>query len=209
MEKLVAETAALFGGVDIVCANAGGGGGYEPVDVIDPSWWKHVIDINVLGTFHIVRAALPKLRERSGGSIITCSGGGAYFPMMGMNATAYATAKAAVCRFTDQLAVELLNEGIRVNCLQPGLTWSAEKLKAIEAEEARTGEPHPDRAQNHSPQDGADLALWLASAESAPLTGRLVSVDEDWWRDRATVEKVCQSLHAFGLRRVGLEGLPG
>ncbi len=208
MLNVVQQARAEFGGVDIVCAIAGGGGGYEAVDIIDPAWWRHVIDINVLGTFHAVRAALPSLRERGKGSIITCSGGGAYFPMMGMHATAYATAKAGVCRFTDQLAVELLDAGIRVNCLQPGLTWSAEKLRAIEAEEAKTGQPHPDRDQNHPPEDAANLALWLASDESAPLTGRLVSVDENWWRDRAHVEAVCQSLHAYCLRRVGLEGMP-
>lgn len=207
MENVVQRARAEFERVDCVCAIAGGGGGYEPVDIIDPGWWKHVIDINVLGTFHIVRAALPSLRER-GGTIITCSGGGAYFPMLGMNATAYATAKAAVCRFTDQLAVELLDAGIRVNCLQPGLTWSEEKLREIESEEERAGAPHPDRAQNHSPADAAELAAWLACDDSAPLTGRLVSVDEDWWRDPAQVEAVCQSMHAYCLRRVGLEGTP-
>ena len=211
MEDMLAvarEARTAYGGIDIVCAIAGGGGGYEAVDVIDPSWWKHVVDINVLGTFHTVRAALPDLRERGGGAIVTCSGGGAYFPMMGMQATAYATAKAAVCRFTDQLAVELFDANIRVNCLQPGLTWSDEKLARIEEEEKRTGERHPDRDQNHPPEDAANLALWLVSDESAPLTGRLVSVDEDWWQDRARVEAACRSLHAYCLRRVGLEGLP-
>jgi len=207
MEKLVARTKAEFGAVDCVCAIAGGGGGYEPVDVIDPSWWEHVLRINVVGTFHVVRAALADLRERRGSTIITCSGGGAYFPLVGMNATAYATAKAAVCRFTDQLAVELFDAGIRVNCLQPGLTWSEEKQRSVEKEERRTGTPHPERKYNHPPEDAAKLATWLASDESAPLTGRLVAVDEDWWQDRAQVEAVCQSLHAYCLRRVGSEGL--
>jgi NAD(P)-dependent dehydrogenase (short-subunit alcohol dehydrogenase family) len=104
--------------------------------------------------------------------------------------------------------VELLDASIRVNCLQPGLTWSAEKLRAVEEEERRTGTPHPEREQNHSPEDAANLATWLASDESVPLTGRLVSVDDDWWQDRAQVEAVCRSLHAYCLRRVGFEGTP-
>jgi hypothetical protein len=44
--------------------------------------------------------------------------------------------------------------------------------------------------------------VWLASDESAPLTGRTVSVHDAWWRDRAQVERVIQSLHAYTLRRV-------
>ena len=204
MEELAQKTLADFGSIDVVAAIAGGGGGYEQIDAIDPDWWEHVVAINLFSTFHVVRAALPALRAGHGGSIITCSGGGAWFPVLGLPCTAYASAKAALCRFTDQLAVELLDTGIRVNCLQPGLTWDAERLRAVEAEERRTGKPHPEREVNHSPEDAAELALWLASDESAPLTGRLVSVDEDWWRDPAKVSAVCASYHAYCLRRVEL-----
>ena len=137
---------------------------------------------------------------------MTCSGGGAWFPLLGAHATAYASAKAGVCRFTDQLAVELMDTGIRVNCLQPGLTWTAERLREVEEEERRTGRPHPERALNHPPEDAAELAAWLASDESAPLTGRLVSVDDDWWRDPAQVQAVCASLHSYCLRRVDPSG---
>ncbi len=204
MEELVRRALEAFGGLDVVAAIAGGGGGYEPLDVIDPDWWEHVVAINLFGTFHVVRAALPALRARKQGSIITCSGGGAWFPVLGLPCTAYASAKAAICRFTDQLAVELLETGIRVNCLQPGLTWDAERRRAIESEERRTGKPHPERGVNHPPEDAAELATWLASERSAPLTGRLVSVDEDWWRDAAKVRAVCESYHAYCLRRVEL-----
>jgi 3-oxoacyl-[acyl-carrier protein] reductase len=204
MEDLARRTLETFGAIDVVAAIAGGGGGYEPLDVIDPDWWEHVVAINLFATFHVVRAALPALRARNRGSIITCSGGGAWFPVLGVPCTAYASAKAAICRFTDQLAVELLETGIRVNCLQPGLTWDAARLAAVEEEERRTGRAHPERAVNHSPEDAAELATWLASDASAPLTGRLVSVDEDWWRDPAQVRAVCASHHACCLRRAGL-----
>jgi NAD(P)-dependent dehydrogenase (short-subunit alcohol dehydrogenase family) len=114
-------------------------------------------------------------------------------------------AKAGLCRLTDQLAVELYTAGIRVNCLQPEQTWSPDRLAAVEAEEARTGVLHPDRATNHAPEEAAELAVWLVSDESAPLTGRTVSVNDTWWRDRAEVEQVIQSLHAYTLRRVGAD----
>jgi NAD(P)-dependent dehydrogenase (short-subunit alcohol dehydrogenase family) len=111
-----------------------------------------------------------------------------------------------VCRLTDQLAVELHAAGIRVNCLQPELTWSPERLRAVAAEEQRTGRPHPERAANHPPEHAAELALWLASDDSAPLSGRSVSVNDAWWRDRAEVERVCGSMHAYTLRRVASDG---
>ena len=204
METLAERTLSTFGTIDTMAAIAGGGGGYEAVDAIDPSWWEHVIRINLVGTFNAVRVTLPTLREKNAGTIVTCTGGGGWFPLLGVHATAYATAKAGVCRFTDQLAVELWETGIRVNCLQPGLTWDPERLAAIEEEERRTGEAHPQRATNHAPEDGAELALWLASEESAPLNGRSVSVDEDWWRDPRKVQAVSESQHAFCLRRVEL-----
>jgi len=201
-ERLVARTHEAFGPVDVMACIAGGGGGYEPLDSIDPGWWRSVIDANVVGTFHAIRAALPDMRAKGKGSILTCAGGGAFFPLVGIHATAYAVAKAGLCRLTDQLAVEVFDAGIRVNGLQPEQTWSPDTLAKIEAEEARTGVPHPDRATNHTPEEAAELAVWLASDESAPLSGRTVSVHDTWWRDPAQVERVIASLHAYTLRRV-------
>lgn len=205
-EALAAETLSAFGTVDVLACIAGGGGGYEEVDAIDPAWWAHVVSLNLVGTFHAIRAFLPELRRRGAGSILTCAGGGAFFPLVGVPASAYAAAKAGVSRLTDQLAVELHGAGIRVNCLQPELTWSPERQAAVEAEERRSGRPHPERGVNHPPEHAAELAVWLASDESAPLTGRSVSVNDRWWRDRAEVDAVCASLHAFTLRRVGVDG---
>ncbi len=202
MERLVADTEAAFGPVDCVAAIAGGGGGYEAVDAIDPAGWASVIQLNLVGTFHTVRAVLPSMRERGRGTIVTACGGGAWFPMVGHTMTAYATAKAGLCRFTDQLAVELLDTDVRVNCMQPGKVLHPDRLREIEAEEERIGTPHPDREGNHPPEDGAELTAFLLSAESAPLSGRIASVDEDWWRDPARVAAVAADPHLACLRRV-------
>ena len=204
MEELAARTRAAFGPIDTLCAVAGGGGGYDPVDKIDPGWWEHVIRINLVGTFHSVRVTLPDMRRLGAGTIVTCSGGGAYFPILSVPASAYATAKAGICRLTDQLAAELLDTRIRVNCLQPGLVWSPERLHEVAAEERSSGRPHPDRERNHPPEDAAELALFLASELSAPLSGRLVSVDDDWWREPDKLRAVSQSPHLYCLRRVEL-----
>ncbi|MCZ6597274.1 MAG: SDR family NAD(P)-dependent oxidoreductase [Planctomycetota bacterium] len=206
VEALVARTVETFGTLDVVAAIAGGGGGYEAIDAIDPAWWAEVVSLNLVGTFHTARAALPALRAKRSGSILTCTGGGAFFPIMSVPATAYASAKAGICRFTDQLAVELLDDGVRVNCLSPELTWSPDELARVEEEERRTGTPHQDRARNHSPEESAELALWLVSDASAPLTGRTVSVNDTWWRDPEQVAAVAGDLHAYTLRRVDATG---
>lgn len=204
MERLAARTLDTFGTIDAVAAIAGGGGGHEPIDAIDPELWEHVLRINLLGTFQAVRAALPTLRAKDRGTILTCSGGGAWFPMLGVHATAYAAAKAGICRFTDQLAAELLDTRIRVNCLQPGRVLNPRELSQMEEEERRTGTPHPERAEHHPPELAAELAVFLTSDESAPLTGRLVSVDDRWWRDPRLVHEVAGNPHAYCLRRMEL-----
>jgi 3-oxoacyl-[acyl-carrier protein] reductase len=202
VENFTARAIERFGGVDILAAIAGGAAMYQPIDEIDPDCWTRVINVNLIGTFHSVRAVLPAMRKKNAGSILTCTGGGAFHPMLGINATDYATAKAGLCRLTDQLAAELYEAGIRVNCLQPGMTWGENKLRDVEEEERRTGRPHPQREQNHPPEDAAELAAWLVSDDSIPLTGRSVSVDDDWWRDNDKVREVCASLHAYTLRRI-------
>ena len=101
-----------------------------------------------------------------------------------------------------QIAVELIGTGVRVNCMQPGLVWSDERRREVEESERRTGQPHSERPHNHSPEEAAALAVWLAADESAPLTGRTVSVDDKWWHDPDKVREVCESMHAYTLRRV-------
>lgn len=200
-ERAVAAATERFGAVDALAAIAGGSGAEQPVDEVDPVAWARVVEVNLTGTFHAVRAVLPQMKARGSGAIVTTCGGGSWFPVVGAHATAYAAAKAGVCRLTDQLAVELMADGVRVNCLEPGQVWGPEKLRQVEDEERRTGAEDPGRACNHPPEHAAELAAFLLSDASAPLTGRIASVDEDWWRDPAQVRAVSQSLHAYCLRR--------
>lgn len=204
IEAAAGQALARWGRIDVLVACAGGGGGHEPIDAIDPATWEAVVRVNLIGTFHSVRAVLPAMRRQRSGAIVTLSGGGAYFPQTEVPSTAYAAAKAGVCRLTDQLAYELLDSGIRVNCLQPGLVWSEDALAAAAERERRAGRPDPARARNHAPEEAAELALWLASDRSAPLSGRLVAVDDPWWRTAGPEERagLQASLHAWTLRRV-------
>jgi NAD(P)-dependent dehydrogenase (short-subunit alcohol dehydrogenase family) len=157
-----------------------------------------------LTAFHAIRAILPGFRRRNRGVVITAAGGGAFFPWLGVHAAAYASAKAAVCRLTDQIQAELLDTRIRLNVLEPGMVWDEAKLRAVEAEERATGRPHPLRASYRPPEAAAELAVWLASDASASMQGRCVSVNDDWWRDPARVRRVAQTIHHYRLRRYDL-----
>lgn len=201
-EALVAFALQNFASVDHLACFAGGGGADDPIDTQSAGDWEAIVRNNVFASARSARASLPELR-RNRGSVLFCSGGGAWFPETSAHHTAYAVAKAALCRLTDQLAFELLSDGVRVNCIQPGMVWNEHDLARVEAEERARGEPHPMRAHNHRPEDAAELALWLLSECSAPLSGRLVALDDPWWRTalRIDLERIQADPHAYTLRR--------
>jgi 3-oxoacyl-[acyl-carrier protein] reductase len=201
-EALVAFALAQHGRIDCLACFAGGGGADEPLDAHSPGHWEAIVRDNLFTSMRCARAALTPLRATRG-TILFCSGGGAWFPEINAHHTAYAVAKAALCRLTDQLAYELLGDGIRVNCIQPGLVWNEHDLARIESEERASGKPHPLRTVNHSSAAVAELALWLSGPHSAPLSGRLVALDDPWWRGatRADLKRVQADPHAYTLRR--------
>ena len=191
--------------IDILACMAGGFGASQSLEETDPDEWLDVVMRNLYSTYLCCRSVLPRFLAKERGSILTCAGGGAFFPIVGVNSTAYATAKAGICRFTDQLYAELMDKtGIRINCLEPGMTWSPKDLERIEASEKVTGRRHPLRERNHTPEDGAELALFLLSPGAKALNGRLLSVDEDWWRNPKQVKKVADS-DLYRLRRTFLD----
>lgn len=202
VEALVARALEAFERIDVFAAIAGGGSVYQPIDEMDPAAWDRIFRQNVTGTFHCLRAVLPHFRARNAGNFITCSGGGSYYPVLGSHLNAYACAKAAICRFTDQMTAELWETPIRINCLDPGMVWSPDTVAKIEAEEKASGAPHPLREVARPAEDAAELALWLGSERSAPLRGRLVSVQDDWWRDPDRVARVHDTVHLYRMRRV-------
>ena len=201
VERLVGKACDRFGPVDIMAAIAGGGSVDRPIDALDPGDFERIVRTNLTSAFLCARAVLPSLRARDRGDILTCAGGGASFPVVGVHCLAYACAKAAVCRLTDQLTAELLETGIRVNCLDPGMVPAAARRAEIEAEERRRGAPFPDAAHRRRPEDVAELAVWLVSDESRPLRGRVVSVYDRWWRDEGGARSIENSVASCRLRR--------
>lgn len=110
LEELVAAGVQRFGGIDRVLANAGIAS-YGTVERVDPAWFGRVIEVNLLGVFHTVRAALPALVERQG-YILIVSSLAAFAPAPGM--AAYAASKAGVEQFASALRLELAHRGVGV-----------------------------------------------------------------------------------------------
>lgn len=117
MEDAVAQGIATFGGIDLVLANAGIAS-YGSILETDPLTFKRVLDINVLGVFHTVRAALPSVLERKG-YILVVSSLAAFTPAPGL--AAYNASKAGVEHFANALRLEVAYRGVDVGCAH--MSW--------------------------------------------------------------------------------------
>lgn len=118
VKRLIAATVAEFGGLDILVANAGVGGGFGPVDEIEPETWHRVIDTNLTGVYYCCREAVPELKKRGRGWIITIASLAGRYAFAG--GTAYNASKFGLIGFTEALMLDLRDHGIRVSCVMPG-----------------------------------------------------------------------------------------
>lgn len=192
--------------VDVLVNNAGVQGPIGPLHAADVErWWKSV-EVNLKGCFLCSQQVLPHMMAQRGGKIINLSGGGAVSPRPFFSA--YSASKAAIVRLTETLAAEVRDHRIDVNAIAPGAV-NTEMLKERLAAGERAGraETEADRQLLENggtdPQRPAGLAVYLASARSDGLSGRLLSAVWDSWED-LDVDAVMAS-EAFTVRRLKVE----
>jgi len=180
----VEATVAAFGALQVVFANAGINGMQTPIEEMTYEEWRDTIDTNLTGTFLTVKHAIPRLREASGGSIvITASVNGTrQFSLPGYSA--YSSAKAAQAVFGRMAAVELSRWNIRVNTIIPGgvRTNIRDRTWRRNLDEVRWDVKMPERfpplhGRPATPDEVAELVLFLASDESRYVTGTEVVID--------------------------------
>lgn len=176
-----AHCADRLGGPTVLHYNVGivvNGG----VDELETDGFRRALDINLTGAFSAIKHALPHMRAAGQGSIITVSsvGGMRY---MGYDYPAYAASKAGLIELTKVVGAQYASEGIRANSIAPGLIetplihrsisghyGSVEEMLAARHAQSPTG-------KMGRPEDVADLAVFLASSESAYINSTLIPVD--------------------------------
>jgi NAD(P)-dependent dehydrogenase (short-subunit alcohol dehydrogenase family) len=173
-----------LGGLDVLVNNAGIAGPTAKVEDIRPEDWDRCIAVDLNGMFYVTRKAMPLIKAAGGGSIVNLSSiaGRFGFAMR----TPYSAAKWAVVGFTQSLAVEAGPDGVRVNCIQPGIV-EGERVDRIVADKAKAlGVPPKqvldDMVQGISlkttvtAQDIADTALFLTVGAGRHISGQALSV---------------------------------
>jgi len=185
IEQLVTTTLQQLGGLDIVVCNAGVYGPKGAIEEIDWAEWEQAVAINLLGTVLLCRAIMPHFKQQGYGKIILLSGGGATNPLPRLSA--YAATKAAVVRFGETLAEEVRGLGIDVNCVAPGALNTRLLDEILAAGPEKVGQAFYDRSLKQKEQGGtplergAELSVYLGSAQSDGITGKLISAVWDPW----------------------------
>ena len=171
----LAAVARDFGGIDILVNNAGIGtvGTIETMPLAD---WSRVLEVNLSGPFHAIRAATPYMSARGGGAIINVASIAAK-RMSYHGGANYTAAKSGLLGLTRHAAFELARDNIRVNAVCPGPVLTEMVTSTTTADErARTAELIP-LGRWVLPDDVARVILFLAGTESGMCTGTSIDVD--------------------------------
>src|SRR5213082_629589 len=158
VEAMVAFAVDTYGGLDVIHNNAyWTGGGY--VGELDPEIWERSLRIMLTGVFYGMRAAIPRMLARGGGSIInTSSVEGLYGGILG---SPYNTAKGGMINLTRSVALEYGRKNIRANCNCTGAVVT----------------PALEQLASFGGRSLDDVALFLASDESSAITGAAIVAD--------------------------------
>jgi 2-keto-3-deoxy-L-fuconate dehydrogenase len=175
----VAATVERLGGLDIVVANAGIGAQGTVAEGTDAEWAR-VLDVNVVGTARVVRAALPHLRASRAASVVVTSSIAAWAGLP--QRAIYSASKGALVALTLAMAADHVGEGIRVNAVAPGTAdtpWVGRLLAAAPdpAAERAALEARQPMGRLVSPDEVAHAIAYLASPLSASTTGTVLAVD--------------------------------
>ena len=181
---LVAKTVETYGRLDVLVNNAGAPHGQDrgQIEDVPLSAWEAVMGINVRGVFLMIRAAVPHMKARGYGRIVSMSSVGALTALP--ERAAYSASKAAVIGMTRSIAYDLAPHGVTVNCICPGSIrtdraisstlragWSdvdaglAERAKVIPA------------GRHGRPEEIAATVAHLVSGEAGYITGQAIPID--------------------------------
>lgn len=172
----VSQAVHSFGKLHILVNNAGLGEFSGLIHETEDAVWEKLLAVNLTGAFRVTRAAIPEMLKAGGGSIVNVS---SIASLVGIPYTgAYSATKGGLDALTRCLAVEYAKQGIRCNSICPGLvdTPMAAPLLADPVKTAQVMAAYPMGRPGTS-EEVAKLALFLASDESAWMTGSVIPID--------------------------------
>jgi NAD(P)-dependent dehydrogenase (short-subunit alcohol dehydrogenase family) len=177
VDAMVAGAVEFLGGLDVVVANCGVAARFAPVADTDPAEWRRVLATDLDGAFWTARAAVPHVVPRKGVVLFVSSIGA---DMAGAGGAPYHVAKAGVNTLMKVLARAVAPAGVRVNCIAPGVVRSdmGERLLRFHGEAVLQTIP---LGRAGEPAEIGRAAVFLASADAAWITGKVLRVDGGAW----------------------------
>ena len=175
VEQAVEHCVTAHGGLDIVINNAGVLGPLTHMTDADPEAWGEVIDINLKGVYHAMRAALPGMLKAGSGTIVTVGSGAAHTPLEAWSA--YCASKAGALMLTRMTHLEYGAQGIRALSLSPG-TVATQMQRDIKA--SGIGPVSALDWEDHIPPEWVARALvWMCGPEADGYCGQEVSLRDE------------------------------
>ena len=191
VQAAVQQAQARFGPVNILVNNAGQAQS-QPFAKTDGALWQQMLNVNLTGTYHCIRAVLPGMLEAA-----SAQGGGTPGRIINIASTAglkgyayvsaYVAAKHGVVGLTKALALELARKGVTVNAICPGYTETDIVREAVQNIVQKTGKSEAQARQALAasnpqqrlvqPQEVAQSVLWLCAAGSDAINGQALAID--------------------------------
>jgi NAD(P)-dependent dehydrogenase (short-subunit alcohol dehydrogenase family) len=206
VDRVVSRAIEAFPQIHILVNNAGVYGPKGRIEEADWGEWVRAVEINLLGSILMARALLPHFRRNNYGKIVQLSGGGATAPLPFLSA--YAASKAGIVRFAETLAEEVREFGIDVNSIAPGALNTRLLDEVLEAGPEKVGQAFYERSLKQKREGGAplergaELTVFLASAASDGITGKLISAIWDPWEKFPEHLDELRTTDVYTLRRI-------
>jgi NAD(P)-dependent dehydrogenase (short-subunit alcohol dehydrogenase family) len=181
VNRMVEQVVAQLGRVDCLVNNAYISGGYAPVAETTDEVWNRVLAVNLTGYFNCARAAARVMIAQGGGAMVNLSSGAGLRGSISAGVQ-YSASKAGIIGLTKGLAADLAPQGIRVNCIAPGLIdtglgasdrWSGWTRAEVE----RYAQRDIALGRVGAPEDIADVVVFLLSDAARFMTGEVIVVD--------------------------------
>src|SRR5579863_9827871 len=175
IETAISKVLSRFKRLDLLVSNAGIEGAMKDFGETSAAEWDRVMAVNVRGAFLTVRACLPTLRSQKSGVIVLTASN--YGFVATPHTTAYCTSKGAVNALGRALAVELVPDGIRVNCVCPGNVDTPMFDRALEMQVQDPAKVKAAAGRMAKPEEIASVIAFLLSEDASYMTGAQVMID--------------------------------